>query len=83
MKNINIKAFGLLLLFFVCGLHNAQGQNKELFIFHTNDTHSRLEPMDVKKGDNVIISKYAGTEVKYEGVEYIIIKQDDILAIVE
>ena len=39
--------------------------------------------MDVKKGDNVIISKYAGTEVKYEGVEYIIIKQDDILAIVE
>ena len=43
----------------------------------------KLEPMDVKKGDNVIISKYAGTEVKYEGVEYIIIKQDDILAIVE
>ena len=33
----------------------------------------KLEPMDVKKGDNVIISKYAGTEVKYEGVEYIII----------
>lgn len=43
----------------------------------------KLETMDVKKGDNVIISKYAGTEVKYEGVEYIIIKQDDILAIVE
>ena len=43
----------------------------------------KLEPIDVKKGDNVIISKYAGTEVKYEGVEYIIIKQDDILAIVE
>ena len=43
----------------------------------------KLEPMDMKKGDNVIISKYAGTEVKYEGVEYIIIKQDDILAIVE
>ena len=43
----------------------------------------KLEPMDVKKGDNVIISKYAGTEVKYGGVEYIIIKQDDILAIVE
>lgn len=43
----------------------------------------KLEPMDVKKGDNVIVSKYAGTEVKYEGVEYIILKQDDILAIVE
>ena len=43
----------------------------------------KIEPVCVKKGDNVIVSKYAGTEVKYEGVEYIIVKQDDILAIVE
>ena len=43
----------------------------------------KLEPICVKKGDNVIVSKYAGTEVKYEGVEYIILKQDDVLAIVE
>ncbi len=41
------------------------------------------EAMNVKKGDNVIVSKYSGTEVKYEGTEYIIVKQDDILAIVE
>ena len=39
--------------------------------------------MNVKKGDNVIISKFSGTEVKYEGTDYIIVKQDDILAIVE
>ena len=39
--------------------------------------------MHVQKGDNVIVSEYAGTKVKYEGVEYIIVKQDDILAIVE
>jgi len=39
--------------------------------------------MYVKKGDKVIVSKYAGTEVKYGGEEYIIVKQDDILAIVE
>ena len=39
--------------------------------------------MQVKKGDKVITSKYSGTEVKYEGVEYIIVKQSDILAIVE
>ena len=39
--------------------------------------------MYVKKGDRVIVSKYSGTEVKYEGEEYIILKQDDILAIVE
>ena len=39
--------------------------------------------MYVKKGDRVIVSKYAGTEVKYEGEDYIIVKQDDNLAIVE
>ncbi len=39
--------------------------------------------MQVKKGDKVITSKYSGTEVKYEGIEYIIVKQSDILAIVE
>ena len=39
--------------------------------------------MYIKKGDNVIVNKYAGTEVKYEGEEYIIVKQSDILAVVE
>ena len=43
----------------------------------------KLEPMNVKKGDNIIVGKYAGTEVKYDGVDYLIVKQDDILAIVE
>lgn len=40
-------------------------------------------PMNVKVGDKVLFSKYAGTEIKYEGVEYSILKQEDILAIVE
>ena len=39
--------------------------------------------MIVKKGDKVIVNKYSGTEIKYEGEEYIIVKQDDVLAIVE
>jgi chaperonin GroES len=39
--------------------------------------------MHVKAGDKVIYSKYAGTEVKLDGEEYIIVKQSDILAIVE
>ena len=39
--------------------------------------------MEVKAGDNVIYSKYSGTEVKVEDVEYIIVKQSDILAIIE
>ena len=42
----------------------------------------KVQEMYVKKGDNVIVSKYAGTEIKYEGEEYIIVKQDDILAVV-
>ena len=39
--------------------------------------------MQVKKGDKVITSKYSGTEVKYEGVDYIIVRHADILAVVE
>lgn len=39
--------------------------------------------MEVKVGDKVLFSKYAGTEVKIDGEEYSILRQDDILAIVE
>ena len=39
--------------------------------------------MTVKVGDRVITSKYAGTEVKCDGVEYCIVRQSDILAVVE
>lgn len=39
--------------------------------------------MEVKKGDKVLISKYAGTNVKLDGEEYIIVKMEDILAVVE
>ena len=43
----------------------------------------KREEMTVKKGDNIIVSQYAGTEVKYEGEEYIIFREDDILAVLE
>ena len=39
--------------------------------------------MEVKVGDKVLISKYSGTEVKVNSEEYIIVKQEDILAVVE
>ena len=42
-----------------------------------------LVPMSVKVGNKVIISKYSGTEVKLDGEEYLIVKEDEILAIVE
>ena len=40
------------------------------------------EPVDIKVGDRVIYSKYAGTEVKFDEKEYLILKQSDVLAIV-
>lgn len=43
----------------------------------------KLVPMQVKQGDKVIYSKYAGTEVKIDKEEYIIVKESDILAVVE
>lgn len=47
------------------------------------EINGKTVKMYVKKGDKVIVSKYAGTEVKVDNEEYIIVKQDDILAIVE
>lgn len=41
------------------------------------------EPMELKAGDKVIFSKYAGTDIKYGGEEYTIMSQSDILATVE
>ncbi|GAC43785.1 co-chaperone GroES [Paenibacillus popilliae] len=38
-------------------------------------------PLDLKEGDRVIFSKYAGTEVKYEGKEYLIMKESDVHAV--
>ena len=43
----------------------------------------KREEMSIKKGDNVVVSKYAGTEVEFENEEYILLKEEDILAIVE
>ena len=42
---------------------------------------TRVE-LDVKEGDKIIFSKYAGTEVKYDGNEFLIVRENDILAIV-
>lgn len=40
-------------------------------------------PLSVKVGDRVLFSKYAGTEIKIEGEEHLILREDDILAIIE
>ncbi|RLC24933.1 MAG: co-chaperone GroES [Deltaproteobacteria bacterium] len=46
------------------------------------DDGKRIPP-DVKEKDRVLFSKYAGTEIKIDGVEHLIMREDDILAIVE
>jgi chaperonin GroES len=43
----------------------------------------KLHPLDVKKGDRVLFNKYSGTEVKVEGEEHLIIREDDVLGICE
>ncbi|MBM7624053.1 co-chaperone GroES [Sporohalobacter salinus] len=54
----------------------AVGEGKKL------DSGERLS-MDVSKGDKVIYGKYAGTEIEYDGEEYLVVSEKDILAIVE
>ena len=40
-------------------------------------------PLEIKKGDRVLFGKYGGTEVKVDGEEYLIMREDDVLGIVE
>lgn len=40
-------------------------------------------PMEVKKGDRILFAKYAGAEVKIDGEDHLIMKEDDVLAIIE
>lgn len=48
-----------------------------------DDSGTKRVPVDVKVGDKVIYSKYGGTEVKYNGQEYLLLSARDVLAVVE
>ena len=54
----------------------AVGEGKKL------DNGDRV-PLDVKEGDRVLFGKYAGTEIKLDGDEYLIMREDDILGVIE
>ncbi len=43
----------------------------------------KIQKLDVKKGDKVLFSKYSGTEINIEGEEHLIIREDDVLGVVE
>ena len=58
------------------GIVKAAGNGK------VNDK-GEVRPLDVKVGDRVIFGKYAGTEVKIDGEEYLIMREEDILGVVE
>ncbi len=47
------------------------------------DETGKLIPLDVKAGDRVLFGKWSGTEVKIDGVEYLIMKESDIMGILE
>ena len=47
------------------------------------DDNGKHQPMEIKKGDRILMGKYAGTEVKVDGDELIIMREDDVLAVIE
>ena len=47
------------------------------------DETGKLIPIDLKKGDRVLFGKWSGTEVKLDGVEYLIMKESDIMGVIE
>lgn len=45
--------------------------------------NGEIKPLDVKEGDRILFGKYSGTEVKVGGEEYLIMREDDVLGIIE
>jgi chaperonin GroES len=47
------------------------------------DDSGKRVPLEIKEGDRILFGKYSGTEVKIEGEEYLIMREDDVLGIIE
>ncbi len=47
------------------------------------DDDGKRVPLEVKKGDRILMGKYAGTEVKIDGEDHLIMREDDVLAVIE
>jgi chaperonin GroES len=47
------------------------------------DDDGKLRPLEVRKGDRILFGKYSGAEIKLEGEEHLIIREDDVLAVLE
>jgi chaperonin GroES len=42
-----------------------------------------LQPLDVKKGDRVLFGKYSGTEIKVDGIDHLILREEEVLGVIE
>ena len=60
----------------------AEGKIVAVGIGKLNDKGARV-PLEVKKGNHVLFSKYGGTDVKIDGEDYLIMREDDVLGVVE
>ena len=49
----------------------------------TRDETGKLVPLDVKEGDTILFGKYSGQEIKIDGNEYLIMREDEVLAVVD
>ena len=58
------------------GLVHAVGKGKRL-------DDGKLVPLDVKEGDKILFGKYSGSDIKMDGVEYLIMREDEILGVLE
>ena len=47
------------------------------------DESGKIVALDVKKGDRILFGKYSGTEIKVDGVEHIILREDEVLGVIE
>jgi len=47
------------------------------------DDKGKLRPVDVKKGDRILFGKYSGTEIKIDGVEHLILREEEVLGVIE
>ncbi|MBQ1892405.1 MAG: co-chaperone GroES [Firmicutes bacterium] len=69
---------------FIAGANKEQPQYAEVVAVGPGAlVDGKRVPMDVKVGDKVFFAKYGGSEIKLDGVEYIVIGQSDIMAVIE
>ena len=45
--------------------------------------NGNVRPLDIKVGDNILFGKYSGTEVKVDGEEYLVMREEDVMAVIE